>query len=182
MMALRIKLLFLLILISSTIGFSQQFETKSGSIEFLSVATVESFTGTSNQLNGLVNLADSSLDFYIDLGTVTTGVKLRDEHMRENHLETEKFPFAEFSGKLIGFNSTISDSQKVMAKGTFTIHGVSKEIEVEGKVLFKPDSFGLTASWDVLLQDYNIARPKFLFLKLSDDQKVTLRAELKKKD
>ena len=101
--------------------------------------------------------------------------------MRENHLETEKFPFAEFSGKMSGFNSAIADSQAVMAKGTFTIHGVSKEITVQGKAKLTDGKFGLVATWNVILQDYEITRPKFLFLKLSETQKVTLKAELSKK-
>jgi polyisoprenoid-binding protein YceI len=177
----KIKALLIILLFLPCFSKAQEFETKTGSIEFYSEATVESFTGSSSQLNGYINLADSTLDFYLDLATLQTGVKLRDEHMRENHLETEKFPFAEFSGKMSGFNSAIADSQAVMAKGTFTIHGVSKEITVQGKAKLTDGKFGLVATWNVILQDYEITRPKFLFLKLSETQKVTLKAELSKK-
>lgn len=180
-MVQKIKLVFFIALSLPYFVAAQEFETKEGSIEFLSEATVESFTGSSNQLNGYINLADSTLDFYLDLATLETGVKLRDEHMRENHLETEKFPFAEFSGKMSGFDPSLADSQSVVAKGTFTIHGVSKEIEVNGKAILSDGKFGLNASWNIILQDYEITRPKFLFLKLSESQKVTLKAELTKK-
>ncbi|NCP83430.1 MAG: YceI family protein [Bacteroidetes bacterium] len=180
-MVLKIKSLLFVLLFFPYFVTAQEFETKTGMIEFLSEATVESFTGSSNQLNGYINLSDSTLDFYLDLATLETGVKLRDEHMRENHLETEKFPYAEFSGKMRGFDTAIADSQQVFANGTFTIHGVSKEIEVEGKAILVDGKFGLSATWNIILQDYEITRPKFLFLKLSESQIVTLKAALTKK-
>lgn len=172
-----LSLLVFSILISLN-AHAQIFSTKTGAVEFLSVATVESFTGKTSSLNGEVNLTDNTLDFYVDLNTVTTGIKLRDEHMRENHLNTEEFPFAEFSGIIEGFDSAITDTQSVVAKGNFTIRGKAKMMEIPGKVIYNGNTFYIKAEWQVKLEDHEIPLPQFLFLKLSNSQTVTLNAVL----
>ena len=162
----KVYLAFLFICFTN-LAQAQVFKTDKGLVEFLS-----------ENLNGELNVADSTLDFYVDLSTLSTGLKLRDEHMRENHLETDDFPFAEFTGKVEGFNPAIADSQMVIAKGSFTIHGVSKDIVVEGKLIKEGNKICILAHFPVKLDDYNIKRPEFLFLKLSPEQKVTIKVEL----
>jgi polyisoprenoid-binding protein YceI len=79
---------------------AQELKTSEGKIEFIFKASLNDFTGTSEKLNGLINLSEGLLDFYIDLNPLKTGIGLRDKHMRENYLETKEFPFAEFIGKI----------------------------------------------------------------------------------
>ena len=162
---------------------AQSYYTEKGKVQFESEATMESFTGTSESLVGKVNLADKSLDFYLDLATLTTGVGLRDEHMRENHLETEKFPFAEFFGTLEDdFDPQGTEQQEVTAKGVFKIHGVEREIEVIGSMWVSDGKLHLNASWQLKLADYEISRPSFLFLKLSDTQEISMNLVLEQVD
>jgi polyisoprenoid-binding protein YceI len=157
---------------------AQIYATQSGKVEFFSEATVENFTGVSTQLVGQVNLADSTLDFYVDTNTLSTGIKLRDEHMRENHLNTEEFPFIEFFGKLHGYDKTNTELQQVKAIGRFTIRGKTQEIEVNGTAKLEQGKLNIDAKWIVKLADYDIPRPKFLFLKLSEEQKISLKVQL----
>jgi len=160
-------------------GYAQQFKTESGKIEFVSRASIETFSGTSNTLTGLIDLEKGSVDFYIDLNTIKTGIKLRDEHMRETYLETDKYPFAEFTGSMNGFNIAVADTQNVIVTGNFTIHGVSKPRTIRGRVHYSPESLYIDAAWEVLLSDHAIDIPKVLFLKLADNQQVTIQATLK---
>lgn len=174
----KIISILLLVLISTISVKGQLFSTKTGNVEFLSEATVESFTGKSNAVTGEINVSENTIDFYVDLNTVTTGIKLRDEHMRENHLNTEEFPFAEFTGILVGFDSSVKDTQLVVAKGDFTIRGKAKAMEIHGKVISNGNTLYIKANWEVKLADHEIPLPKFLFLKLSEVQKVSLSAVL----
>jgi polyisoprenoid-binding protein YceI len=161
---------------------AQEFKTSEGKVEFLSKASLNEFVGTSEKLNGLINLSEGSLDFYIDLNTLKTGIGLRDKHMRENYLETKKFPFAEFTGKI---NEDIDlapgQSKSVTATGKFKIHGVERQITVPGKLTATSgNQLKLEAEFKVLLSDYNIEIPKVLFYELAEDQIVTINATLKK--
>lgn len=164
------------------IGNTQGFKTENGSVEFLSKASLNEFTGVSSSLNGLVDLEKNLLDFFVDLNTVKTGIGLRDRHMRENYLETKKFPFAEFTGKIETLPTlTKGQSKEVLAKGKFKIHGVEREIEVPGKLTMVSDNeLKLEAQFKVLLSDYKIDIPTVVFYELSEEQVVTIQAVLKK--
>lgn len=161
---------------------SQVFKTEKGNVEFLSKAPLNEFTGKSSDLNGLVDLEKNLLNFFIDLNTLNTGIGLRDRHMRENYLETKKYPYAEFTGKIDPqINLSIGQSIPVTAKGKFKIHGVEREIEVPGKLTSVSDSeLQLEAKFTVLLSDYKIDIPSVVFYELAEDQIVSIKAILKK--
>jgi len=183
----RVYILAVLIwsVLSSTLCTSvlaQSFVTDKGKIEFISKASLETFTGTSNALNGLVDLEKRTIDFYIDLNTLRTGIALRDEHMRETYLETKKYPFAEFTGTLSGYNPARKDTQNVVVVGDFTIHGVKKARTIPGRLFVAANHIYVEARWDVKLSDHNIAIPKVLFLKLADQQDVRMQAQLRRKN
>ncbi|PRY90348.1 YceI family protein [Mongoliibacter ruber] len=172
-----------LIVFSVNPSFSQEFITENGSVTFLSKASLNEFEGKSQQLQGLVDLNKNLLDFYIDLNTLKTGIGLRDRHMRENYLETQKFPYAEFTGKIAeGPELKSGESRKVTAKGKFKIHGVEREIDVPGTIKrLNDNTLELEAEFKVLLGDYKIDIPKVMFYELSEEQTVTIKTQLKKK-
>ncbi|WP_158858869.1 YceI family protein [Lunatibacter salilacus] len=167
----------------SNTGNAQVFKTENGQVEFLSKASLNEFTGKSSNLNGLVDLDKNLLDFYVDLNTMNTGIGLRDRHMRENYLETKKYPYAEFTGNINALPILKSgQSRSVTAKGKFKIHGVEKEIEVPGKLTALSDTvMQLDASFTVLLGDYNIDIPKVVFYELAEEQEVIIKAILNSK-
>jgi polyisoprenoid-binding protein YceI len=162
--------------------YAQSFKTENGNVEFLSKASLSEFTGKSSDLNGLIDLEKNLLDFFIDLNTIKTGIGLRDRHMRENYLETKKFPFAEFTGQINSPKELIKgQSIKVTAKGKFKIHGVEREIEVPGTLtLTDGNSIQLDATFKILLSDYQISIPTIVFYELAEEQIITINVRLKK--
>ncbi|EMS33575.1 hypothetical protein C943_04454 [Mariniradius saccharolyticus AK6] len=140
------------------------------------------FTGKSSKLNGLIDLEKNLLDFYVDLNTLKTGIGLRDSHMRDNYLETKKYPFAEFTGKLESIPTmVVGESRPVVAKGVFKIHGVQKEISVKGTIkMLSANELLLDASFPILLGDFKIEIPSVVFYELAEEQLVTIQANLKK--
>ncbi|MDN3204565.1 YceI family protein [Algoriphagus sediminis] len=175
-------ILFSAFILWTSLASAQKFMTEEGKAVFLSEAPLSSFEGESDYLAGLIDLEQNLLDFYLDLNTLETGIGLRDRHMRENYLETEEFPFAEFTGKLDDVPSLEMNQQMpVKAIGKFKIHGVEREIEVNGFLTWvSEDEINLEASFEVLLSDYEIPLPKLVFYELAENQKVTLTANLKK--
>ncbi|HSJ67014.1 MAG TPA: YceI family protein [Anditalea sp.] len=173
-------LIIIFFLVISTAG-AQEFKTKNGNVEFLSKAALNEFNGKSSNLNGLVDLDKNLIDFFVDLNTLKTGIGLRDRHMRENYLETKKFPFAEFTGKIeSGADLKIGDSKEVIARGKFKIHGVERNISVPGTITrINKDEIKLEAMFQLLLSDYKIDVPKVVFYELAEEQQVSINALLK---
>ena len=154
-------------------------------VVFLSRATLESFEGKTRQVSGALsldpaNLADSiQVRVEVDLASLDTGIQLRNKHMRENHLETEKYPKVVFEGaRILEASSRTLEPGKVVRTriaGRFDLHGVSKTIEVPVDVTRNKDgSLNVIAQFDVPLADYNIDRPSFLLLKLNEMQHITV--------
>lgn len=180
----RISLLLSILMLSwSPSASAQKYYADTGYIEFESRAPALTFKGVSQNLTGLVDLAKKSVDFYLDLNTIDTGIELRNRHMRESYLETAKFPFAEFLGFLVDSYERDGDKPvEVSAKGTFKIHGVTRDIDVNGTISPEGDNIRLEASFTVALEDHNISRPRIVFYELSDIQRVSFNILLEKYD
>jgi len=155
-------------------------------VVFTSKATLESFQGKTKQVSGQVScdpasLADSvTVRVEVDLASLDTGIPMRNKHMRENHLETAKYPKAVFEGGRILEASarTLSPGTTVHLRlaGQFDLHGVKRPLEAPVDVtLAKDGSLQITTHFDVALADYKIDRPSFLVMKLEDKQHVTVQ-------
>ncbi|HAC15485.1 MAG TPA: hypothetical protein DCE78_06005 [Bacteroidetes bacterium] len=176
---LQLCVIFVVLQWSSKVE-AQSFITDNGSAVFTSTAPLLEFKGTSEHLNGLINFSENLVDFYLDLNTLDTGIDLRNRHMRESYLETAKFPFAEFTGK-IESNPDFSrnEPQQIVVIGSFKLHGVQKQITVQGTITPHADgTISINAEWEVLLEDYKIKRPRVVFYELSDTQTITIDTKL----
>jgi polyisoprenoid-binding protein YceI len=98
--------------------------------------------------------------------------------MRENHLHTDKFPEAVFTSTEFTLTATPAKGAKVLAsvKGNLTLHGVTREVSPEVYVTLSDDhSLLVEASFSVTLADYEIPRPEFLVMKLSELQQIKVK-------
>ncbi len=173
------KLIFIVLYLSLSINsYSQSYFTDSGTAIFHSKVPLHTFSGTSENLTGLIDLENGTVDFYIDLETLDTGNAKRDKDMRLT-LETEKYPFAEFFGSITSdFDPSLQQAQAVTVEGVFKIHGKEQNIEVNGQLTPDGDQIKLTAGWILLLEDYEIEPPKLLFIKVDQEQEIELNATL----
>lgn len=157
-------------------------------IKFVSKAPLETIEGVTSRIDGNidVDLADAATaagQFEVDLSTVKTGIDMRDQHMRERFVHTDSFPKATFQLKKVTKTGarSLPDSQPVdiEAEGEMTIHGVTKPVMVVGTVTYMKESeetqarlpgdlIHVDVSFPILLSDFNIERPKMLFMKLND--------------
>ena len=173
----RLAAIALFLAIASEPAGAQAWFTDRGHAEFESSVPLHSFVGESDALVGRIALADSTVDFYLDLETLETGIGKRDKDMRTT-LKTDEYPFAEFFGKLVTPFDPQGGRQVAHVRGTFTIHGVSREVEVEGTLEPVPDGLRLEAGWTLNLEDYDIEPPSLLIVKVDPEQDIRIRATL----
>ncbi|MDZ7721227.1 MAG: YceI family protein [Balneolaceae bacterium] len=161
---------------------AQSYITETGHVEFTSSVPLHSFTGTSDHLTGLIDFDENLVDFYIDLKTLDTGNGKRDRDMYST-LETDEFPFAEFTGTLqSSFDLASTDEQNVTVAGDFTIHGVTHSIEVDGSLQHRNNTLSLEASWILNLNDYEIEPPGILFYRVDEKIEIRIDAQLEPQD
>jgi len=153
---------------------------------FRSTAKLEFIQGVTTDLEGGFQFNPDSASspisgvLRVDLRTLKTGIDTRDRHMRENHLHTDKYPYAFFefsgvSGLLAGVRPDSTFKGEV--QGYFYIHGgkrrLSASISFEWKTA--PDGHRQLlgrADFALNLDEYQIERPKALFLKLAETIEV----------
>jgi polyisoprenoid-binding protein YceI len=167
-----------LFLMAPTFSVGQAYFTDSGHAQFTSSVPLHTFTGESENLVGRINLADSTVDFYVDLTTLETGIGKRDKDMRET-LETDEYPFAEFFGKLVTPLDPEADvPQEVVVRGEFKIHGVSREVEIPGTITPEAEGLHVEANWELRLADYEIEPPSLLIVRVDQIQKLRIQVTL----
>lgn len=165
-------------LFSVTLSYSQSYFTENGIAVFHSKVPLHTFSGTSENLTGLINLEDGTVDFYLDLATLDTGNGKRDKDMRLT-LDVENHPFGEFFGKLISdFDPTLEGPQIAIVEGVFKIHGNEQEVRIEGELTKNGDNVHLKACWILRLEDYDIVPPSLLFVKVDQEQEIEIEAVL----
>ncbi|MCX7876720.1 MAG: YceI family protein [Melioribacteraceae bacterium] len=177
----RILILIFILLFSIKINANEYVvkKTKNNLVKFISEAPVENFDGVTNNIDGYLyfeeNFAkNSQLYFEVDLNTVDTGIGLRNRHMRENYLETDKYRYAIFSGKIISYNKINEKEFDVNLNGEMKIHGVTKNVSLTGKIFLVGNELNIKSKFSVKLSDYNIEIPKLMFMKINEEIKLEL--------
>lgn len=157
------------------------FNIQKGSVSFRSDAPMELIKPFSNELKGIVETERKEFAFSVNIKSFTGfNSTTQKEHFNENYLESNKFPTANFSGKIIedvDFNKNYTIS--VRAKGTLTIHGVAQERIIKSELTIKNGLITIRSNFTVLLADHNIPIPKVVHEKLASEIKVEVNGELK---
>ncbi|MCE9501649.1 MAG: YceI family protein [Leptospira sp.] len=176
-----IQLFLLISLIPSSFVYALEIKTEklkiiSGKIKFTSTAPKLEFYGIGKEIEGEIDLKTKTVSFKLRLNSFRTGMKLRDEHMRENYLETSKFPEALFTGKIISFDQKTGEAR---AEGELLLHGVTKtNFQIKGILETIDNRFRLKAEFPVLLKDFQIEIPRLVFLELNNEIKIEADLEL----
>lgn len=174
--------LFLILAFQPHALWGQAYMTKSGHAEFDSSVPLHSFTGKSDNLIGKINLEDSTVDFYLDVNTLDTGISKRDKDMLET-LNADEYPFAEFFGKLNSpFNPNKNGTQEVSVEGEFTVSGETRDMTVDGTLEKTDEGLQLNAAWTINMEEYDIEPPGILFYRVSEEIDIRIDALLKPTD
>ncbi len=177
-------LLFLFAAPISAADFQLNPAARQDSVYFRSTAKLEFIEGKSAAIDGSISFDPARPDsnasglLRVDLRTLKTGIDTRDEHMRDRHLNTEKFPYAYFELKgvtgLEPLHAGAKDSGEV--RGWFYIHGVKRQLSAPIEVSITSEQGGEKVSirtrFQIILDEYDIPRPKALFLKLAETIEV----------
>ena len=149
-------------------------------------APLDAIHGASSGLSGSLSFSEEAWAsgtgrIRIDLSSFTTGLSLRDEDLRDQFFQVDRFPEATLIVTGIQRVSadalTVDTDAQADAVGTLSLHGQTKMVKVPITVRLV-ESGGqrdllVRGTFDVALTDYSITRPARLFLKLGTVAQVT---------
>ena len=112
---------------------------------------------------------------YVQLDSFSTGMDLRNEHMKKKYLETEKYPKA-----TLQIDQLVYLPGEFDWKGKLDLHG--KIVEVKGKAVVSPAGTGksVVATFQVLLSDFAIAVPSYLGVTMAEKVDVSVKFKTEK--
>ena len=151
--------------------------------------TIEEIDADTKKVSGTIdvdpaNLAAASVNLTVDTASLDSGMKMRDDDMRETYLETKKYPTATFKSTAVTGPASIAAGQSadLRVAGDLTLHGVTRRIVVPVRVtLESPKRAHVTSKFTIRMSDYDVTVPQKLVLSVANevDVKFDLFANVK---
>ena len=179
----RIVVTAAVLLLAVSTGFAQKYMTRTGKVSFKSNGN-EAIEAVNSEVGCVMDGATGDVAFQVMIKSFKFEKALMQDHFNENYMESDKYPKAEFRGKLDNMPAVFSGKDgtyKVNATGTMTIHGVKKEVVVPGTITRAGDKLTLSANLLVLFADYGIKIPDLVKGKVGTEASVKLEAATAKK-
>lgn len=135
------------------------------------ISPTGSFQAKTKEIKGGVTLKNGEViadQIVVDLKSLTTGMGLRDDHMKKKYLEVDKFPQAVLM---------LGKGKDGKGEGKIKIRGIEKEIKGTYKLLGDKE---LEANFDLSLNDIKVSGIRYMGMGVKDTVKVTVNVPVKK--
>jgi polyisoprenoid-binding protein YceI len=159
----------------------QKYSVERAEINFASRAQLELIKASSSKVQGLIDPATYAFAFSVDVKSfMGFNSELQREHFNEKYMESEKYPKAKFSGKIIEpIDFTINNTYEVRAKGDLDIHGQKQTRIIKSRIIVKDGSLQIESLFPVPLADHNISIPNIVSQKIATEIEVDFKATMK---
>ena len=174
----KIVLLVAATILSSSI-FAQIYIAKTCEISFFSKTPIQDIDAVNKITKPLLNTATGDLQMKIVMSAFIFTKPLMQEHFNEEYVESEKFPNALFKGKVNEkIDYTKDGENKVTVTGKMTIHGVEKELTLDGTITVKGTEITLMSKFKIHIADYGVKVPSLYVEDIAENVDTKLIAVL----
>lgn len=144
--------------------------TTKGEVSFFSSAPLEDISAKNNRVISMLNTETGELVVRVPINQFDFPNKLMQQHFNENYMESEKYPYGTFKGKLNeGIDFSKPGTYEATANGVLNIHGVDQKRSLNGKVIVGQDGkVQLQTKFTVALADHKIDIPRIVFNKIAE--------------
>lgn len=153
---------------------AQRFFIEKSSVVFFSDGVIEDIKAENIKTTSIFDANRAELAFLVSNKDFQFPNKLMQTHFNEKYMESEKFPKSLFQGKITGFSMSSSGPQQVKAVGKFSIHGVTKNMEIPGTMENTGGKILMRAKFMLKLKDFNIVIPKIIWENIAEEVEVTV--------
>jgi len=169
------------IIMTASLIAQDKYFTKSGSINFLSKGAIETIQANHRSVTCVLDSKTGAVQFAVLMKGFEFKKALMQEHFNENYVESDKYPKAEFRGQITN-NGEIAYTKdgvyNAHVKGKLTLHGVTKEVEADGKITVKGGKLLANSDFTILMSDYNISIPKLVKENMSNTVTISVNCTL----
>lgn len=149
--------------------------SQSSFIRFFSEAPLENISATNAAGNIVIDFDKREIAVKIPMNKFIFRNKLMQSHFNENYLESTVYPYAIFKGtidKNIDLNA--SATIPLTANGIMNLHGVNKNVSVEGQIVIDATNkvVILDTTFKLKLEDFSIKVPTVVMYKIAESVEI----------
>ena len=165
-------------LVLTTACFAQDvYSCRNTILSFFSATPMEDIDATTSKGVSAINLKTGAVYFKVAVNSFKFKKPLMEEHFNENYLESDKYPTAEFKGKIIDNIDLHKDgTYNVTVEGTLSMHGVDKVYREKATLTVQAGKPAATAKFNVKLADHHIKIPTLVVKNIAEVVEVTIKA------
>lgn len=163
---------------------AQKYMTRTGKVTFFSGTPMENIEAFNNDVSGVVDAKTGDVLFIVPIKSFKFEKALMQEHFNENYMESDKFPKADFKGKITNLsavNMAKDGAYPVQLQGKLTIHGVTKDVDMPGTLTVKGTALTAKTKFNVKTADYDIRIPAMVENKIAKEIEVNVNTILNQK-
>ena len=151
--------------------------TNNAKVRLYSEAPLENIEATSVKGFSVYNTQSADIQFSIPINSFKFKKSLMQEHFNENYMESDKYPFAKFKGKITQQIDPGKDGEyNVSATGELDVHGVKRQRTIKGSIRVAKGIITVNSKFDVLCKDHNIKIPQLVFQNIAESIQLTVSA------
>lgn len=177
------SIIFIALLMMGNMAFAQKYMTRTGKVSFFSSTSVENIEAFNNEAAAVLDSKTGDVAFQVPIKSFKFEKALMQEHFNENYMESDKYPKADFKGKINDIskvNFEKDGTYNVTSTGKMTIHGVTKDVTIPGTITVKGSEATMNSKFKVKTADYGIKVPSMVVTKVAKEIEVTVNSILKR--
>lgn len=167
-------------------GSPYNFTSAGFTIDEILPADKRTTSGSTKDVTGQAVISDSTVEeatITVDMTTLTTDKKVRDQNMKTKLFEVSKFPESTFTlTEPADLSAVLGDASPVTIPltGDLTIHGETQNVTTDFQVVRDGDSIILGGDIPINRLDFGVETPEMIAAKISEVGEVNVRVTLQK--
>jgi hypothetical protein len=153
------------------------FTCRNTNLSFFSSTPMEDIDAKTDKGVSAINLKTGEVYFKVAVNSFKFKKQLMEEHFNENYLESDKYPYAIFKGKIApGEDLHKEGTREVIVDGTLSLHGVDKPYHEKATLTVQGGKPSATTKFTVKLADHQIKIPTLVIKNIAETVEVTVNA------
>jgi len=160
------------------------FSDDSVKISFFSSAPLEDISAKNNMAKAILDASSGEIAVLVRIERFEFRKRLMQKHFNEQYMESDKYPEATFNGRIVDFNVEDLNNEAIdyQVKGTLSLHGIEKEFSGTAQISGNENQVNGKTEFYVMLDDYDIKRPRMLIKNIAERIRVNIDMNLQKRD
>ena len=142
---------------------------------FFSKTSMKDIEATSNTAKPVLDAGSGSFQMRIQNTSFKFESSFMQEHFNENYMESEKYPYSTFKGKINEKVDYTKDGEyKVTCTGTMDMHGTTQQITTSGTLTVKGGQVTIVSKFKIKPADYKIKVPSLYVKEIAEEIDVDI--------